>query len=149
MTVSPAPVSQVFINLPVSDLPRSIAFYEALGARVDPRFTDETAACLTFSDATHVMLLTHAKFAVFTPRPIPDARTQSAVLIALAAASRDAVGETVERGGKAGGRADPTPAQDHGFMLMRSVEDPDGHILEIMFMDLEAAMKAFAPPQAA
>ena len=129
----------IFINLPVSDLPSSRTFLEALGATNEPRFTDETAACMTFSDAIHVMLLTHDKFSQFTPRPIADAQTGSQVLLCLSSDSRESVDSTLERAIGAGGTADPSPKQDYGVMYGRSVADPDGHIWEIMWMDPAAA----------
>ena len=129
----------IFVNLPVSDLQRSRGFLEALGAVNEPRFTDETAACMTFSDSIHVMLLTHDKFRQFTPRPVADANTASQVLLALSADSRESVDSTIERGVTAGGTADPAPKQDYGVMYGRSVADPDGHIWEIMWMDGAAA----------
>ena len=129
----------IFVNLPVSDLQRSRAFVEALGAVNEPRFTDETAACMTFSDSIHVMLLTHDKFAQFTPRPIADARAGSEVLLCLSSDSRESVDSTLERAVAAGGTADPSPKQDYGVMYGRSVSDPDGHIWEIMWMDSAAA----------
>jgi uncharacterized protein len=129
----------IFVNLPVADLTRSRAFLEALGAVNDPRFTDETAAAMSFSDAIHVMILTHDKFRQFTPRPIADATAGSEVLIALSADSRESVDLTVERAVATGGTADPAPKQDYGVMYGRSVADPDGHIWEIMWMDPAAA----------
>ncbi len=129
----------IFVNLPVSDLERSRAFLEALGAVNDPRFTDETAAAMSFSDAIHVMILTHDKFSQFTPRPIADAKVGSEVLLALTTDSRESVDSTVERAVTAGGTADPAPKQDYGVMYGRSVADPDGHIWEIMWMDPAAA----------
>ena len=129
----------IFVNLPVTDLHKSRDFLEALGAINDPRFTDETAACMTFSDSIHVMLLTHEKFSQFTPRPIADAKAGSEVLLALSADSRESVDSTVERAVTAGGTADPAPKQDYGVMYGRSVADPDGHIWEVMWMDAAAA----------
>lgn len=129
----------IFVNLPVSDLGRSRAFVEALGAVNEPRFTDDTAACMTFSDSIHVMILTHDKFRQFTPRPIADAREGSEVLLCLSADSRESVDLTVEQAVAAGGTADPSPKQDYGVMYGRSVADPDGHIWEIMWMDAAAA----------
>ena len=129
----------IFVNLPVTDLSRSRAFLEALGAVNEPRFTDETAACMTLSDTIHVMLLTHDKFRQFTPRPIADARAGSEVLLCLSADSRQQVDSFVERAVAAGGTADPAPKQDYGVMYGRSVTDPDGHIWEIMWMDAAAA----------
>ena len=129
----------IFVNLPVGDLAKSRAFLEALGAVNEPRFTDETAACMTFSESIHVMLLTHEKFGQFTPRPIADAKAGSEVLLALSADSRESVDSTVERAVTAGGTADPAPKQDYGVMYGRSVADPDGHIWELMWMDAAAA----------
>jgi uncharacterized protein len=129
----------IFINLPVTDLERSRGFLEALGAVNDPRFTDETAACMTLSESIHVMLLTHHKFSQFTPRPISDAKAGSEVLLCLSSDSRESVDATVERAEAAGGTADPAPKQDYGVMYGRSVADPDGHIWEIMWMDPAAA----------
>ncbi|BBK32488.1 hypothetical protein EDC65_4998 [Stella humosa] len=135
----------IFVNLPITDLARSIAFYEAIGATRNPQFSDDTAACMVFSDTIHAMLLTHPKFMQFSPRPISDARKATEVLICLSADSRDEVDATVAKAVAAGGVADPCPVQDYGFMFGRSFEDPDGHIWEIMWMDLEAAKAAMAP----
>ncbi|KWV47170.1 lactoylglutathione lyase [Bradyrhizobium macuxiense] len=132
----------IFVNLPVSNLARSTAFYEAVGATRNPQFSDDTASCMVISDTIHVMLLTHDKFRQFTPKTISDAKTTSEVLICLSADGRDAVDDTVTRAKAAGGSADPSPKQDYGFMYGRSFEDPDGHIFEVMWMDVEAAMKA-------
>lgn len=129
----------VFINLPVADLARSVAFYEAVGAEKNPLFSDETGACMVFSETIHAMLLTHEKFSSFTDRAIPDAHKTAQVLICVSEDSRDAVDAVVERAGKAGGLADPEPKQDYGFMYGRSYADPDGHIWEVMWMDPEAA----------
>jgi uncharacterized protein len=125
----------IFVNLPVRDLAKARAFYEAIGAVNNPQFSDETAACMVFSDAIHVMLLTHDKWAFFTKKPIADAHTASEMMLALSCENRDAVLAIAEAAGKAGGVADVNPAQDHGFMLNRSFEDPDGHIWEAMWMD--------------
>ena len=129
----------IFVNLPVTDLQRSRAFLEALGAVNEPRFTDDTAACMALSDSIFVMLLTHEKFSQFTPRPIADASKGSEVLLCLSSDSRESVDSTVERGVAAGGTADPAPKQDYGVMYGRSVADPDGHIWEVMWMDPAAA----------
>jgi predicted lactoylglutathione lyase len=129
----------IFVNLPVADLGKSRAFLEALGAVNEPKFTDETAACMTLSESIHVMLLTHDKFRQFTPRPIADANAGSEVLLALSADSRESVDTAVERAVLSGGTADPAPKQDYGVMYGRSVADPDGHIWEIMWMDAAAA----------
>ena len=129
----------IFVNLPVSDLRASRRFLEALGAVNEPKFTDETAACMKISDTIFTMLLTHDKFRQFTPLPIADARSGSEVLLCLSSDSRESVDSTVERAVLAGGTADPAPKQDYGVMYGRSVADPDGHIWEIMWMDPAAA----------
>jgi predicted lactoylglutathione lyase len=139
----------IFVNLPVGDLPRAVAFYEAIGAVKNEQFSDDTAACMVFSETIHAMLLTHDKFRQFTPKAIADAKATSEVLICVSEESRAAVDATVEKAGPAGGRADPTPKQDHGCMYGRSFEDPDGHIWEVMWMDLEAARAAHAESAAA
>lgn len=129
----------IFVNLPVRDLQASRNFLEALGAVNEPKFTDETAACMTLSESIHVMLLTHDKFSQFTPLPIAEPRKAAQVLLCLSSESRESVDATVERAVTAGGTADPTPKQDYGVMYGRSVADPDGHIWEIMWMDAAAA----------
>jgi len=128
----------VFINLPVVDLARSIAFYEAVGAELNPAFSDEAAACMVISDTIHAMLLTHEKFSSFTDRAIPDAHKTAQVLICVSEDSRDAVDAVIDRAAGAGGQADPNPKQDYGFMYGRSYADPDGHIWETMWMDPDA-----------
>ena len=138
----------IFINLPVADLAKSVAFYEAVGATRNLQFSDDTAACMVFSETIFVMLLTHAKFASFTSRPIGDRSTVHA-LLCLSCESKAAVLAQLEAAIQAGGTPDPTPEQDYGgFMYGRSYEDPDGHIWEIMWMD-PAAAAADGPPNAA
>jgi predicted lactoylglutathione lyase len=134
----------IFVNLPVTDLPRATAFYEAIGGRRNPQFSDQTASCMVFSETIHVMLLTHEMFRRFTPKEISDARKTSEVLICLSAESREEVNETMKKAEAAGGRLDPGPVQDHGFMYGRSFEDLDGHIWEIMWMDVVAAQAVHA-----
>jgi len=136
----------IFVNLPVSDLARANAFYEAIGAVKNEQFSDHTASCMVFSDTIHAMLLTYDKYRQFTTKKIADARTTSEVLICISAESRAEVDDLVGRAEIAGGNLDPTPKQDFGFMYGRSFEDPDGHIWEVMWMDLEAAAKAMAAP---
>src|SRR4051794_15307393 len=131
----------IFVNLPVRDLQKARSFVEALGGVNEPRFTDETAACMTFSETIHVMLLTHDKFRQFTPLPIADANAGSQVLLCLSSDSRESVDLTLERAVMAGGTADPSPKQDYGVMYGRSVADPDGHIWEVMWMDSTAAQR--------
>lgn len=129
----------IFVNLPVADLKRATAFYEAIGATRNPDFSDDTASCMVFSETIYAMLLTHGKYRQFTPKTIVDARTQSEVMIALSADSRGEVDGLVAKAKAGGGRPDPTPTQDLGFMYGRSFEDPDGHIWEVFWMDVAAA----------
>lgn len=129
----------IFVNLPVTDLKRATAFYEAVGAVKNPQFSDDTASCMVFSETIFAMLLTHDKFRQFTPKAIADAKTSSEVLICLSCESRDDVDAIVGKAGTSGGTADPGPKQDFGFMYGRSFEDPDGHIWEVMWMDVAAA----------
>jgi predicted lactoylglutathione lyase len=137
----------IFVNLPVSDLARATAFYQAVGAEKNEQFCDGAASCMVFSETIHAMLLTHDKFRQFTPKKIADAKTSSEVLICISADSREAVDDVVAKAQGAGGRVDPGPKQDYGFMYGRSFEDPDGHIWEVMWMDVEAA-KAAQPAMA-
>lgn len=124
----------IFVNLPVADLPKAKTFYEAIGFTNEPRFTDETAACMVLSEAIHVMLLTHAKWKTFTTRPIPSTES-SEVSLAVSCDSKDEVNRLVEIAGAHGGIADVNPPEDHGFMLQRSFTDLDGHVWEPMWMD--------------
>ncbi len=134
----------IFVNLPVTDLPRAVGFYEAIGATRNPQFSDDTAACMVLSDVIHVMLLTHGKFAGFTPKRIADAHATSEMLLCISADSREGVDDITEKALGAGGR-ETRAAEDHGFMYGRSFEDPDGHIWEPMWMDMAAAQQAMAP----
>lgn len=143
------PQPMIFVNLPVRDLAASRRFYESLGATNEPRFTDETAACMVFSDSIFFMLLTHDKFRQFTPLPIGDASKASQGLYCLSRTSRDHVDRSIEAAVAVGGTADPSPAQDHGVMYGRSVTDPDGHHIELMWMDPAAAEQGAAAVAAA
>ena len=127
---------QLFVNLPVNDLARAKAFYEAIGAVNNPQFSDHTSACMVLSDTLFVMLLTHEKWTQFTRKPIVDARQASEVMLALSADDRQAVDTIVDAAGRNGGKADVNPPQDLGFMYSRSYEDTDGHVWEIVFMDM-------------
>ena len=135
----------IFINLPVTDLDRSIGFYEAVGGRKEPKFCNERAAMIVLSDAIHVMLLTHDFYKTFTGKPIADAHQSSQVLLALSADSTAEVDATIGKAAAAGGKADPGPKQEMGeLMYGRSFEDPDGHHWEIMWMDAGAAEQGAA-----
>ncbi len=128
---------QIFINLPVSNLAASMAFYEALGFENNPQFTDDTAACMVWSESIYVMLLTHAKWKTFTSRPIPPV-TSSEVMLALSCDSRETVDKLNEIAAGNGGTADVNPVQDLGFMYNRNLADPDGHVWEMFWMDMAA-----------
>ena len=139
---------KIFVNLPVSDVAKSTAFYRAIGGSLNPQFSNAETSSMVFSEDVTVMLLSHARFSDFAPRPIADARSATAVLLAFSEDSRAGVDATIEAGVAAGGRGDPSPSQDHGFMYGRSLEDPDGHVLEFMWLDLaamNAAMSASTP----
>lgn len=127
----------IFVNLPVADLKASMAFYTALGFENNPQFTDEAAACMVWSEAIHVMLLTHDKWRTFTDRPIPPS-SSSEVMLALSFDSRDAVDAVNKAAADNGGTADINPVQDMGFMYNRNLADPDGHAWEMMWMDMAA-----------
>ena len=138
----------IFVNLPVSDLAKSTAFYEAVGATKNPQFSDDTASGMVFSDTINVMLLTHAKWASFTDRAIPDATRTAQVALCLSLEDRAEVDAFLSAGAAAGGEADVNPPQDHGFMYSRSLADPDGHIWEPMFFDMAVfAEQAAAAPE--
>lgn len=124
----------VYINLPVKDLDLSKTLYEALGLVCNPHMSDETAACMAWSDHIYVMLLTHAKWKSFTTRPIPESGSSEAAF-ALSCESKDAVREMVAAAAAAGGTPDINPPEDHGFMLQRSFTDLDGHVWEPFWMD--------------
>lgn len=127
----------IFVNLPVTDLPQSIAFYEALGFTKNPMFSDDTAAAMVWSETINVMLLTHEKWRTFTTRPIPSAGS-SEVMLALSLDSKTDVNAMNAAAAAHGGVADINPAQDHGFMYGRNFADPDGHVWEPFWMDMAA-----------
>ena len=124
----------IFVNLPVADLDASKAFYAALGFTNEAKFTDETAACMGWSEAIMVMLLTHEKWRSFTTRPIPNCGS-SEVMLALSLDSKDAVHAMADAAGTHGGTVDVNPVQDHGFMISRAFTDRDGHVWEAFWMD--------------
>ena len=117
---------QIFINLPVADLPKSMAFFKALGFSHNPQFTDDAGACVIVSDAILVMLLTHARFRNFTPKDICDTSKAVEVLLTLSCDSREQVDGLVAKAIAAGGSTYDKP-EDYGFMYTHSFVDPDGH----------------------
>jgi uncharacterized protein len=118
--------TQIFINLPVADLPKSLAFFEALGYARNPQFTNDTAACIIVSDTILVMLATHARFRDFTPKAICDTSKAVEVLLNLSCDSREQVDDLVAKALAAGGSTYDKP-EDLGFMYSHSFVDPDGH----------------------
>src|SRR5687767_13628878 len=133
-----AMAQMIFVNLPVTDLKTSMAFYEAVGFTNNPQFTNDQAAAMMWSDTIVVMLLTHDFWKTFTSRTIPNAHESAQVLLCLGHDSQDAVEAIVGKAVAAGGKSDPTPKQDLGFMYGRSFEDPDGHIWENVYMNMAA-----------
>jgi predicted lactoylglutathione lyase len=134
----------IFLNLPVKDLPKSKAFFTALGYSFNAQFSDDSGACLVISETIHAMLLTYPKFQSFTPKAISDSGKSSEVFIALSCESRAEVDTLADKALASGGSAH-APAQDHGFMYGRSFQDPDGHVWEVFWMD--PAALAPAPQQ--
>jgi len=126
--------TKIFLNLPVKNLDKSMAFFKALGWTFNKQFTDETAASLVISEDIYAMLLTHAKFNEFTDKKIADTSKTAQVLIALSQDSKEAVHKLVDAAVKAGAK-EPRPMQDYGFMINRTFEDLDGHIWEVLYMD--------------
>jgi uncharacterized protein len=127
----------MFLNLAVEDLQRSIAFFKELGFEFDPRFTDESATCMIVSDSAFVMLLVRDRFRDFTKKELVDPTTQTEAITAVSAESREAVDELADKALAAGGSAANEP-MDYGFMYGRSFYDPDGHLWEVVWMDVEA-----------
>lgn len=125
--------TQVFINLPISDLLRSLAFFKALGFSHNPQFTDDTAACIVISENIHVMVLMHVKFREFTPKTICDTSKSIEVLNCLSCDSRAEVEDLVRKAVAAGGSTYAEP-KDYGFMYQHSFADPDGHCWELVHM---------------
>lgn len=128
-------MKQIFINLAVADVNKSMDFYTQLGFTNNPQFSDEQGKCMVWSEHIFVMLLSPDKFKTFTKKPLADTKKQIAGLFSLAVSGLDRVNEIVDKGLKAGG-IEPTPMKDYGFMQQRSIEDFDGHTWEIFYMDM-------------
>lgn len=124
----------IFVNLPVTNLEKSKAFYEALGFTINPKFSDDTAACVVISDTIYLMILTHPKFDQFITLPRADPSKSTGTLIALSCDSREGVDAMTKAALSAGG-TEPKPATDHGFMYTRTFMDPDGNTFEPFWMD--------------
>ncbi|NBA84608.1 glyoxalase/bleomycin resistance/extradiol dioxygenase family protein [Emticicia sp. CRIBPO] len=126
--------TQIFVNLPVKDLDKSVAFFTELGYSFNPNFTDEKATCMIISDTIFAMLLVEPYFMGFTKKEIPDTSKTAEVTLALSRESRADVDSIVNMAIKAGGKAHNEP-NDMGFMYSWGYEDLDGHIWEVMWMD--------------
>jgi len=125
---------QIFVNLPVRDLDKSKAFFEALGYGFNPQFTNENGACMVIAEGSiYAMLLTHDFFKTFIDKPVAQAQEATGVLVCLSCESREEVDGLVAKAIAAGGRA-PRAPQDHGFMYGHGFEDPDGHVWELVWM---------------
>jgi predicted lactoylglutathione lyase len=129
--------SQLFVNLPVKDLPRSVAFFTALGFHFDPRYTNDSATCMILGEGQFAMLLVEPFFQSFTDKPVADATKVTEVLVALSVASRAEVERICEAAFAAGGRR-YRDVQDHDFMFGWGFEDLDGHVWELFWMNPEA-----------
>ena len=126
---------QIFINLAVKDLKKSMDFYAALGFSNNPQFSDDTGKCMVWSENIFVMILTHEKFKTFATKPIADTKSNLAGLFSLSVDSIDEVNNILINGLKAGG-TEPNEMKDYGFMQQRTIEDFDGHTWEIFYMDI-------------
>lgn len=132
------PPTQIFVNLPVKDLKRSVDFFTRLGYTFNPQFTDENATCMIVGPNIFVMLLVERYFKTFTHKAVADASKTTEVLVSVSAPSRARVDEMVALA-VAGGGSTPRPSQDHGFMYQHGFEDLDGHIWEVVYMNPDAA----------
>lgn len=126
---------QIFINLAVKDVQKSMDFYTAFGFTNNPQFSDDAGKCMVWSEHIFVMLLSHDKFKGFATKPIADTKSTVSGLFSLSVDSVDEVNLIMERGLKAGG-IEPNEMRDYGFMQQRTIEDFDGHTWEIFYMDM-------------
>ena len=131
--------TQIFVNLPVKDLGRTVEFFKKLGFAFNAQFTDENATCMIINDNIFVMLLVEKFFKSFTKKEICDTTKDTEVIIALSTDSREKVDEMMHNVFRAGGKESREP-QDHGWMYGRSFQDINGHLWEIIYMD-EKALK--------
>jgi predicted lactoylglutathione lyase len=126
---------QIFINLAVKDLQKSMDFYTALGFVNNPQFSDDKGKCMVWCENIFVMILTHEKFSIFATKPIADTKSNLAGLFSLSVDSIEDVNNIMNNGLKAGG-TEPSEMKDYGFMQQRTIEDFDGHTWEIFYMDI-------------
>lgn len=132
-------ITNIFVNLPVKDLKKTVEFFTKLGFTFNPQFTDENATCMIVGKDIFVMLLVEKFFKTFTKKEISDTTKNTEAIVALSAQSREEVDQMMEKVLDAGGGEARDP-QDHGWMYGRSFEDINGHLWEIFYMD-ESAMK--------
>ncbi|MGK5508893.1 VOC family protein [Brevibacillus formosus] len=125
---------QIFVNLPVKDLNKSIDFFTAIGYEFNPQFTDQNAACLVIGENIFAMLLVEEFFQTFTKKELTDATRSTEVIVALSADSKAEVDEIVNKALAAGATPSNDPV-DHGFMYSWSFQDLDGHLWEFLYMD--------------
>ncbi len=130
-------ITQIFVNLPVKHLDKSMAFFTKLGFTFNPQFTDEKAACMIVGENIYAMLLVEEFFRTFTKKEIIDARKSTEVILALAADKKESVDELAQLAVEAGGIT-PSEPQDLGFMYSRNFQDLDGHLWEVLYMEAEA-----------
>jgi hypothetical protein len=126
---------EIFINLAVKDLQKSMDFYAALGFTNNQQFSDGTAKCMVWSENIFVMIMTHEKFATFATKPLADTKSNLAGIFSLSVDSVDEVNRIITNGLNAGG-TEPGEMKDYGFMQMRTIEDFDGHTWEVFYMDM-------------
>ncbi|MFC3337525.1 VOC family protein [Paracandidimonas soli] len=132
----------IYVNLPAADIAVSTRFYEAIGCRKNEQFSDNQASSMVWSDTITFQLLSNDYFSTFTPKAVADARAVTEVLLALPLDSREEVDDIVETAVAAGGKADIREPMDMGWMYNRTFEDPDGHVFEVLWMDMEAMLAA-------
>ncbi|WP_394781608.1 VOC family protein [Undibacterium sp.] len=130
--------TQIFVNLPVKDLNKSVEFFTRMGYSFNPQFTDENATCMIISDTIYVMLLVEKFFKTFTKKDICDSSKSTEALLCLSCDNCAQVDEMVAKAVAAGGTT-PEEAKDYGFMYSHGYEDLDGHNWELMYMDPNAA----------
>ncbi|MGH8109542.1 MAG: VOC family protein [Arenimonas sp.] len=126
--------TQIFVNLPVKNLDKTVKFFTALGFTFNPKFTNENATCMIIGENIFAMLLVESFFESFTAKEICDTSKSTEVIICLSRESRADVDVIVKNALSAGGKA-PRPSQDHGFMYQHGFEDIDGHTWEVVYMD--------------
>jgi len=129
-------MKQVFINLPVEDVDRSMKFYAQLGFTSNPTFTDEEQKCMVWSEQVYVMLMPRERFQSFSHKSVADTKNTASVYFTLRVESLERMNEIIETGLKAGG-IEPIPMKDHGFMQLRRIEDFDGHSWDVIYLDME------------